>query len=323
MGEGISIATSVESKAGSEAAIPAALNLSLAGLHLLVNLYQFFLLPLFLLPQSLAWGWTLLPLAALNNAFWSLIHEAVHDIFHPSQRVNLAAGRILAVFFGSPFRVLRLSHLLHHKLNRTPTEATEIYDPEKGSRARAAPGYYFQIFGGLYFFEIISPLPLFMPRPFLRRLEKRYFSGDNLSGILVRSLMKDESVREIRADGMVILVLFGLSALSYGGQWPFLVGMLALRAFFISFLDNVYHYNTPVNDIFYARNLRLPAPLARLILHFNLHGIHHRKPSLPWAALPRAFQEQSLDFDGGYLSAALSQLAGPIAISELPSGRRR
>ena len=59
-----------------------------------LNLYQFFILPFWLLPKNRAWAWTLLPAALLTNPFWSLIHEAIHDLFHPRRPVNV----VLAVF---------------------------------------------------------------------------------------------------------------------------------------------------------------------------------------------------------------------------------
>ena len=79
-------------------AIPALLNLFLAAGHIAVNIYQFFILPLYLLPASPWWALTLMPVAALSNSFWSLIHDAIHDMFHPACRINMAAARILSVF---------------------------------------------------------------------------------------------------------------------------------------------------------------------------------------------------------------------------------
>ena len=298
--------------------IPAALNLSLAGAHILLNVYQLFLLPIYLLPLSVGWAVTLVPIAVFNNSFWSLIHEAIHDLFSPSRRINSAAGRLLSLFFGSPFLVLRLSHLLHHKLNRTPIEGTELYDSAKRSWARASIGYYGQILGGLYLFEVLSPLPLFLPRNLLRRIEQSVFKPDTLSGNLVRSLVKDEAVREIRLDGCAIFLLFCLSVICYGGNWPLLAGVFLVRGFLISFLDNVYHYRTPVNDVFYADNLWLPKFLSASLLHFNLHGVHHRNPAVPWTKLPQVFGQQMGKFQGGYFAAALRQLSGPLGVSEIP-----
>jgi len=310
----------------SAPSISAGLNLSLAGLHVLVNVYQLFLLPLYLLPSSPWWALTLVPLALLNNPFWSLLHEAIHDMFHPSRRVNRAAGRLLAIFFGSPFLILRLSHLLHHKLNRSPVEATELYAPEKTSRRRASLGYFAHILGGLYLLELASPLLFFLPRIALRRMERKYFSGADLPGNLMRGLMRDEAVREMRLDGLVILSLLAASAASYGAYWPLLAVVLLARAFLISFLDNVYHYGTPIDDTFYARNLSLPAVCSAGLLNFNLHGIHHRNPAIPWIGLPQVFRQQSMQFEGHYFSAAFRQFGGPRTRSEMsgtPAGKDR
>jgi fatty acid desaturase len=297
--------------------IPARLNGFLAAGHIAANLFQFFVLPLFLLPASPWWALALLPLAALNNPFWSLIHEAIHDMFHPSRRVNRAAGRVLAVFFGSPFVILRLSHLLHHKLNRSAIEATELYVTEKTSKARASVGYFANIFGGLYFLELSSPLLFFLPRKVLQRMERKYFGGADLPGHLMRGLLRDEGIREMRVDGLVIMALVTASAASYGVYWPCLAGLLTTRAFLISFLDNVYHYGTPIDDTFYARNLSLPAVCAAGLLNFNLHGIHHRNPAIPWIRLPLVFREQAAPFEGNYFSAAIRQLSGPLTSSDM------
>jgi fatty acid desaturase len=303
-------------------AVAAAANLSLAGLHIVANLYQFFFLPLFLLPSSRWWALTLLPLAALNNPFWSLLHEAIHDMFHPSRRLNRLAGRVLAVFFGSPFLILRLSHLLHHKLNRSAVEATELYAPEKSSKARASLGYFAHILGGLYLLELASPLLFFLPRILLRRMERRYFSGADLPGSLMRGLMRDEGIREMRVDGLIIVALLAGSAASYGVNWPWLAGILFARAFLISFLDNVYHYGTPVGDTFYARNLSLPWLVSLGLLHFNLHGVHHKNPAIPWIGLSEAFRREAGAFQGNYFIAALSQFSGPLSRAELPTRGR-
>lgn len=311
----------MEGSGPSARAIPAALNLSLAGMHLLMSLYLFFFLPIFLLPLNPWWFLTILPVVLFSNPFWSLIHEAIHDMFHPSSRINRTVGRILSVFFGSPFRVLRLSHLLHHKLNRTPIEATELFDLKRTSWLRASPGYYFYILGGLYLYEVLSPLLFFLPRNILSKMERRYFAGNDLAGSLVRSLMTEESVREMRTDGVLIIVLFGLSLGCYGVWWPLPPAVLMARAFLISFLDNVYHYRTPVNDVFYANNLWLPRLLASALLHFNIHGIHHRNPAIPWIRLPEVFEEQAKKFDGDYFAAAVRQLRGPVPLSDLPRWR--
>ncbi len=298
--------------------IPAGINIGLAILYTAFDVGQYFLLPAYLLTRDFRWAWVLAPIALFNNAYWSLLHEAIHDLFYPGGRVNGFFGRGLSVMFGSPFRILRLSHLLHHKLNRTPKEATEFYDAGKTSVAKAAGGYFFQILGGLYLVEVISPLPFFLPRTTLRRLVARFVSPDTVSGILMQSWTRDEAIREIRMDGILIMAVFGTALYLYGSYWPLLVGILATRGLFISFLDNVYHYRTPVNDIFYAKNLWLPSWISKLLLNFNLHGIHHRHPAVPWRRLPALFRDSGQLYQGNYFTAALDQFHGPLALQDLP-----
>ena len=297
--------------------VPVPLNCALAVGHVALNLYQLFLLPLILLPASSWWGLTVVPVALMSNSFWSLIHEAIHDHFQPRLRANYFAGRFLSVFFGSSFLLLRLSHLLHHKLNRSPREATEAYDRARSSAFQAAAGYYFQILGGLYLVELISPLLFLFPRRALGGFSRRCLAPGSMSALLVRSLAEPRALRDMRVDAIAVAALLISSFVCYGKNWPWLLGSLLARALLISFLDNVYHYGTRIGDTAYARNLRLAPLLAKGLLHFNLHGVHHKNPALPWAMLPAAYAQEGRPFDGSYFTAAARQLAGPVPIENL------
>jgi fatty acid desaturase len=306
--------------AGRGGGVPGAINVLLALFYIAWNVFQFIILPGALLPMDRNWGWLLVPLALLTNPFWSLIHEAIHDLFNASKSINGFFGRLLAILFGSPFRILRLSHLLHHKLNRMPVEGTEYYDRETGGRATAAPGYFFQILIGLYLVEVMSPLYFLLPRRWLEQLKNRYLKPQGVSAILMQNWLGAESLREIRCDGVLTICWLSFSFYLYGEHWPMLLAALLARGFFISFLDNVYHYETPVSDVFFAKNLKLPALLTKLLLNFNLHGIHHINPAISWINLPQAFEVQGGKYQGNYFAAALRQLHGPIALQDLPQG---
>jgi fatty acid desaturase len=298
--------------------IPAGVNIGLALVYAALNVTQFFILPKFLLRSDLRWAWILVPIALLNNPYWSLLHEAIHDLFYPDRRINMFFGRTLSVMFGSPFRILRLSHLLHHKLNRTPMEGTEFYERGKASVLSAAAGYYFQILGGLYLVEFLSPLLFFFPRARVREFATRHVKPDTVSGILMQNWTRDEAIREIRIDGLLIVAWFGSALYCYGSYWPLLIAIVAARGLLISFLDNVYHYRTPVSDIFYAQNLWLPQLPAKLLLNFNLHGIHHQHPAVPWRGLPLLFRDRAEIYHDNYIAAAARQLRGPVALQDLP-----
>jgi fatty acid desaturase len=303
--------------------IPWIANFVLAGVHIFVNVFQLFVLPLYFLPKSMRWSLILVSIAALNNPFWALIHEAIHDLFSASSRTNVAAGRLLSVFFGSPFHVLRLTHLSHHKFNRSPLEkGTEIYDPTRVSKLRASFQYFFYIFCGLYLLEVSSAFLFFLPAWSFHRLGRRLADqGNAQEKWLAIKFMDAKLVREIRMDGIAILLVFGLSAFCYGAHWIALISLLTTRMFLVSFMDNVYHYGSTLNITISGHNLRLPRILSILILNFNFHRIHHRNTAVPWQKLPELFVAYSERFDRGLLTAALNQLRGPIPLSELMDPR--
>jgi len=299
--------------------IPEALNFSLAGLHIFLNLFQLFILPLYLLPKSLWWSVLLIPIAFSNNPLWALLHEAIHDLFNSSGRINLLVGRLLAIFFGSPFYVLRLTHLSHHKFNRSPTEkGTEMYDPAEISKTKASFKYFFYIFCGLYLLEVFSTCIFFLPRTIFRRMRQRLVDhGDIQEKWLAQKFSEEKIVRDIRIDGVAIFLVFALSAFCFGKHWMVLLGLLMVRTFFISFMDNVYHYRTPLHATVSGHNLSLPGRFSRFLLNFNFHRVHHANPSIPWLRLPHFFIQQGEQFDCGFLAAAFDQLRGPLAVSDL------
>ena len=294
-------------------------NISLAALQILSNVFQLFILPLYFLPKSIWWGVVLIPIAALNNPFWALVHEAIHELFNSSHRVNFAAGRWLSIFFGSPFHILRLTHLSHHKYNRSPLEkGTEIYDPEKDSRFKVTIGYFFYILCGLYLLEVFSTLIFFLPSKVFHKMGRRLLDRGNIQEKwLAGKFMDAQLIREIRIDGLAICLIFGLSAFCYGEHWKLLVGLLMVRTFLISFLDNVYHYRTRLHHTVSGHNLSLPKTFSTFILNFNLHRVHHTHPTVPWTKLPEFFTRNSESFDRNFFSAALDQFCGPLPSSYL------
>jgi len=132
--------------------IPELENFSLASLFIFLDLFQFFIFPIYFLPKGARWGYLLVPIAFTTTPLWALLHEAIHGAFNSYSQFNRAFGRLLAICFGSPFHVLRLTHLSHHKFNRSATEkGTEIYDPKKVSRFRASFHYFFTFFAGFIY----------------------------------------------------------------------------------------------------------------------------------------------------------------------------
>lgn len=303
-------------------AIPAKTNLALTALCVAASLHVLFVVPLILLPIADAFALTLIPSVLMTTTNWAIMHEAFHDKLHTRRRVNNAAGRALGWLYGAPFIVLRFGHLVHHRLDGTAMERSEAYDPARTGRFLAALIYYPRLFFGMYAVAQIGTLLFFLPRPILTPLVRGIFFGGNAEAgnvpdLAVRRLVTDGSLWQMRLDGALALAVTGLGFAAYGAHWPLLALVLIARGFLISFHDNAYHYGAPLkvdtSDSRSSYDLRLPDAMSRLILNFNLHGVHHRYPALPWPALPFAFASRGEPYDGALLPAAARQLRGPVA----------
>ena len=276
----------------------------------MINIWQFVILPVFFLPSSIYWALSLIPVVLATTSHWSLIHEAVHSHLFPKKSTNEFAGRILAIFFGSPFRMLRFGHLSHHRISRQEQDRVEVYDPEKSGYLRFLVGYFSYISIGLYVIELVFAVLVMLPRSIFAGLIKT--NSGKLWPQAERKLLAPSRLREMRVDGALILLLFALSIYAYGNMWPVLAAALILRGVQISVANASYHYGTPLNETRFANNFSLHPVFAGAILHFNLHHVHHVHPGLPWNKLDAAYQQGNFVCDTNYLNGMLRQFRGPI-----------
>ena len=253
-----------------------------------------------------------------GHTLLSLTHEAVHGIAHPSPRVNRALGRVLALAFGASFDVYRIVHLMHHKHNRTPVERVELYGWRGRTGVSARVGYYYDLLGGNYLSQLVGLAVLpFVPVRILRARLAR-MNANTYTARALEAMAAPATLRAIRQDTVLLAMSLGGAFWLYGSRWPLLAGALLARALFTSLFNYLYHYGSPLDDVLHGYNLALPSPLAKVLLHFNLHGVHHANPSLPWRALPIAFARKGAGFDAPFAHAALRQLRGPLTLEELP-----
>lgn len=288
---------------------------------LAVGVFALHFAMLFAIPVAVhadaAWGLALVPIVLVTNAFWSLVHEAIHGMLFRQRRINDAVGRAFGVCFGAPFRALRAGHLLHHRFSRTARERTEVYEPGRTMRLVASLRYYLQIFGGVYLLEVFGALAAFLPARALAAIERRLESSGSVSQLVLRVLRQPAALRELRVDAAAMLLLYSTSFALYGEHWWMLAAAIAGRAFLISFADNAYHYGTRLDAPREAKNVRAPRWLEAGLLNFTLHGIHHQHPSLPWHALHARFEVGGGRYDEGYFACLVRQLEGPIPVSRL------
>ena len=130
---------SVAAPTHATAAIPARLNLVLLAVSTMAAAGCLYL-------ASNGGSLTLKVFAAVafsfvNNTIFSLMHEAVHGIFHSNPVVNDAAGRICAAFFPTSFSLQRVFHLSHHRNNRGDRERFDYYGPQENRFLKVVQWY--------------------------------------------------------------------------------------------------------------------------------------------------------------------------------------
>ena len=277
---------------------------------------QLFVIPLVLLPRAAAFGWLLVPLVLTSTHLWSILHESVHGSLIRNRKVNDRLGRTLAIGYGAPFILLKTGHLLHHRFSRTPRERTEVYEPAETTWAAHAPAYYLRLIGGLYLAEVASVVLALAPRRLWHRLRHLLDTPDTVTALLFDAIT-GRRLGQFRLDALLIVAIHTAAFLAYGAHWWMLLAVLAGRAFLVSVADNAYHYGTTLDAPLEAMNLRLPRLLESFVLAFNLHGVHHQHPGLPWHELRGAFLAGGGRFDLGWWSAVARQFRGPIPAPRL------
>lgn len=291
-------------------AIPQAYNRLIAITVGLFHAVVLIVLPVYLLPQSLYWALLPLPFLWLANTQWGLIHEAIHKILYRNHTANEYAGRTLSILMGTSFAVLRFGHLMHHKLNRQ-------WHSEHALSSRLSDRFYYyaNLFFGLYVGEIIMGFLLaVLPRPLFLRLARatflKHYPDVVVSG--ERFFYDRGNIHGLRVDIALVTLLYTGAFIAYGAYYPILIAYLLLRAFAISFLDNIYHYDTPADNTKAGKELTLVEPLSTLLLHSNYHETHHLNPSVPWRYLPEVHARQNRQFDGDFLTHGRMQFRGPV-----------
>ncbi|MCX7898402.1 MAG: fatty acid desaturase [Rhodocyclaceae bacterium] len=299
----------------------ASINTALAAGFFVLAALHGFALP-WLIEQDPLAAWLLLVAVLASNTHWALIHEAIHGSLYADKRLARYVGRALAVVWGASFDLLRWGHLLHHVHSRTRRERSEVHAGSKPTLGFTL-AYYVRILGGLYCAEVLASLLMLLPKRWLHLLAHRLSSQDNVIEALAQRLLDPATLAALRADAGLLLLWHGVALWGYGEHASLYLASLAGRALLISLVDNVFHYGTELDAPRRAMNLKL-SPLASLLcLHFNLHGVHHWRPGVPWRRLPQVFAETKATYHDDWWPALLRQLRGPLAEETLAHGARR
>lgn len=292
-------------------------NALLAVAMIMLCAYQFWFFPLLVLPSGVAWAWSLVPGVLATTTFWAVIHEAIHGRLFADRRTNLMTGRVLSILFGAPFRILRFGHLLHHRLYAASSEALWPDDLNVSGRSLARPAHYLQVLIGVYALEVATTVVALLPVAMLRMILGKLAGGREgararLAVLIERQLLWRGAVRANRFDGLLILATWASGLALYGEHGWVLLIALVLRGLLVSYFDNIYHFSRQAGSDRQTYNLHVPYWLSTLLLHANYHAVHHRRPGLPWHALPDAFERDGDDMQHSLLRACIDQALGPL-----------
>ena len=239
--------------------------------------------------------WWLVAVAAFvfsftNNTVFSLLHEAVHGMFHPSRRINDWLGVVFASFFPTIFSIQRISHLGHHRRNRTDEELYDCYLPGQSWLLKTywiyclLTGFYWAIipFAGLLY--VIWPTAFRSSwfqngpatwwgfKPFVVDIAAMPIGRAWLEGIFALSFQ------------VAVITLLDISLLAWlACYWAFGINWSSVQ-----YSD---HAGSSRDVIEGAWNLRFTTVSQMLFLNYNLHLAHHREPGIPWRHLPNRVRE--------------------------------
>lgn len=269
-------------------------------------------------------SWWITALAAFafsftNNTVFSLQHEAVHGSFHPDRKLNDAAGVLFAAFFPTIFAIQRISHLGHHRRNRTDQE---LYDYVLPGESWILKTYWiYCLLFGFYWMIIPVAMALYMIAPWAFRSKRfgqgpaRWWGFEPFVADIAAA-----PVRHIWPQGMFTVAL--QAALFYALDLDFFSWLCCYWAFGINWSSVQYtdHAGSPRDVIEGAWNLRFTKPSQFLFLNYNLHLAHHREPLVPWVHLPDRLRpdDPSPSFWPIYLRLFLGARRVPTEVTAKP-----
>ncbi len=267
--------------------------------------------------ESLPW-WIILPVGAFTVALYSsLQHEALHELMATRRWANhLFVYPPLTLWL--PYPVYRSLHLAHHRklhhLTDPYRDPESFYVPAE-QWATLAPWWRSVLIFNHTLFGRLTIGPFLNVSQFLLHEAKAIRSGDH--GHLIAWLCHPL---------MAGLVLFWVIAVCGIPFWQyFLLFVLPGTSLSMvrSYCEHVAH-ETPEER---TALVEAGPVMSFLFLNNNLHYVHHKRPDLPWYAIPRYYREHRAllrqenghyVYDGGYWEVFRRFLFTPFDLPKHP-----
>jgi fatty acid desaturase len=238
-----------------------------------------------------SWGWRIaaaLAFSYVNNTIFSLLHEAVHGHFHPSRKINEAAGRLLAAFFPTGLGFQRICHLGHHRRNRSDVEVFDYILPGESRLVKTLQWY--GILTGIYWLTPPFGCLLYLLWPGLFRLPQRLRGARFFRQTSAEAMFSAFENAPERTTRLEILLSFALQAafiwllgLTPAG-WLTCYAAFALNWSSLQYADHAFT-ERHIRDG--AWNLRVNRLVQYLFLNYHHHKAHHQNPHVPWLHLAK------------------------------------
>ncbi|WP_434710302.1 fatty acid desaturase [Pseudomonas sp. R1-1] len=292
----------------------------------LVNGYQFLIAP-WLIAINTWFALTLLPTLLFASTTGVMVHEAIHGLLHPNPLTNRRMGQVMAVFMGISYDLQRFDHLRHHRISRTQQDCDEVYIAERSSRRKVLGYYYRKLFGAYWHDFALTVIVCFLPVRYIYSVMSCIYGvtidpGDHSA---LSITIRNRKLSALRCEGACIFLLLTCSVYLYWGNLWVLIVLYLARAFILTVLDSFAHYQTPLNDSVFARNVKVSFFVERVcLMNFNYHGAHHIFPTVPWNKIPQYMENFQPHFclitHGSLYRSLKSKYKPPRAFRVWPTG---
>lgn len=242
---------------------------------------------------------------------YTLMHEAMHRIFHPNRRVNDLFGLVMMAMMPGPFTFFRFGHNAHHRLNRSDAELFDAYYPED-SALKKRLAFYFYYLGGFWFIVFLTNF-VFLLVPWF--LESQAVKQSKAAGPKVIGNPQKHKQR-IRLEALFNIALHVVLFWALELRLETYAALYACFAFSWSSQNFITHAHSPRHVLNGAYNLSANRLWSLWLLNFNYHLAHHQHPSVPWIHLPRINDERRER--PNYLWTWITFWAGPRPATDPP-----
>ena len=248
---------------------------------------------------SIPW-WLLLPAGAFTMALYgSMQHEALHELMSTRRWLNhVLIFPPLQLWL--PYLVYRASHLAHHK------KLHHLTDPYRDPESYYVPTEKWASMPAWWRKLLVFNQTLFgrlTVGPFLTVSQFLWYEGKALLAGERRNLIP--WLIHVPMVALVLVWVLGICAMPFSHYFFLFVLPGTSLSLIRSYCEHIAH-ETPEE----RTALVEAGPLMSfLFLNNNLHYVHHKRPDLPWYAIPRYYRQHRTllrqenghyCFDGGY-----------------------